>query len=394
MSISDDTTILSVDLEKLKKESVLELYEDKEKFVQIAQGLGLKTSFLRLKPLAVVFSRHAYPRGSVIYSQRDSASDLVLLTSGEVELMSRKKDQPTKERLGSKYRLRSQLSPFLVKGNHRVSHVCLVSAGQLLGEETVLKLPRHLCEAVVVSETATAFKVKREHLDRLFSLLTEEGLHLKFIESCERKVEMIEKRLQKLENSSAAAAVSAMSTSNIAGALPPKQPSLPNIRFNFKQAPDRTQELSIDIKIKLKNLIKRSTEGLGPKMLRPKRNPEARQSSKDCSSISESLQAAEKKKSTSILASMSRKDSGVMSPSMSKYPEKSSMSTFSASKSVMKNRSLEELFRIAKQPIAVQLNTGPVHSPLLSTGRVLLLDQAASPHTGKKRPNHFCLHMS
>lgn len=392
MSISDDTTILSVDLEKLKKESVLELYEDKEKFVQIAQGLGLKTSFLRLKPLAVVFSRHAYPRGSVIYSQSDPATDLVLLTGGEVELMSRKKDQPTKERLGSKYRLRSQLSPFLVKGNPRVSHVCLVSAGQLLGEETVLKLPRHLCEAVVVSEMATAFKVKREHLDRLFSLLTEEGLHLKFIESCERKVEMIEKRLQKLENSSAAA-VSAMSTSNIAGASLPKQPSLPNIRFNFKQAPDRTQELSIDIKIKLKNLVKRSTEGLGPKMLRPKRNPEARQSSKDCASVTESLQAAEKKKATSILASLSRKDSGVMSPSVSKYPEKSSMSTFSASKSVMKNRSLEELFRIAKQPIAVQLKAGPVHSPLLSTGRVLLLDQAASPHTGKKRPNHFCLHM-
>lgn len=388
LSISENTMILSVDLEKLKKESVLELYEDKHKFALIGSAMGLKVSSLRMKPLAVAFAKHTYTRGAVVYSQHEAADALVLLTNGEVELVSRKKDQPTKERLGSKYRLRNQLSPFLTKGNSRVAPVCLVSAGQLLAEETVLKLPRHLCEAVVVSEAATAYHIKKEHLDRLSSLLNEEGLLLRFIESCQRKVELLEARLRKVEQPSVA--VSAMHMSNTPGGLAPKEPSQATIRFNFKQPREKTHELSAEVKFRLKTIVMRSAELHEPKILRPYAEP--RRASKARLSIDKSLQWEANKKQASILASVSRKDSGVLSPSVSKYPEKSSMSTFSASKSAKHNRSLQELFRIAKQPIAEQLDFGPQHSPLLSTGRIVLLDKAASPHTKKKKLEGFCLH--
>jgi len=365
---------------------VAELYDDREKFALICSGLGLKASYSKIKPLAVAFAKHSFARGAVIYSQRDPADSLVLIASGEVELVARKKDQPTKELLGSKHRLRHQLSPYLLRGNTRVSPVCLASAGQLLGEEAVLRFPHRLCEAVVVSDSATTYQLNKEHFEALFALLAEESLHLKFTASCERKVEMLQQRLQKLDR---LAAASTTLSSEAAGLLASKAPSLPNIRFNFKPPHEQSRELSVDLKLRLKSLLKRS-ELLEPQPRRPKLQLEASLSTKARMSLDKSLQSS-KNKQTSILASGSRRDSGVLSPPTSKQPEKCSQSTTNTKKPPSKLRSLQELFRIARQPIAVQLNEGPVQSPLLTTGRLVLLEQTASPHANKKRMNDFSL---
>ena len=226
LALKDKTMILNIDLERVKSETVMQLYEDSFKFSLLSSVFSLKASIYRMRLVSVSFSRHDYTRGSFIYDQGKPASHLVVIISGEVELQSKRHHGEAKKISLKPDILLPNLErnikfPKLGKGRIKEEavtngmRICIVEAGNLVGTESALGWDTYSSSAVVVSSACRVYSIHRDHIEDLMAVIKEENKYSDFTRICNDKIGMIMNRLHSKQPKATLAMIPAPGNSQV-----------------------------------------------------------------------------------------------------------------------------------------------------------------------------------